>query len=257
MAVTAPIDRRWLVGALLTLTAVTGLIDAVSYLRLGHVFVANMTGNVVFFGLTLDPHSGVSPVTPAVAIAGFLAGAVVGGLVARRLDGRPRVWLCAALGVQAGILAVAAVLVAVTVLPAGGRPGLFLVAPLGVCFGLQNATVRRLGVADLTTTVLTLTLTGLAADSVLGGSSPHRRIGSVVCMLAGAAIGALLLRVGVAVVVGLAAVLVAGVAVVFGRAPSPRPVTKRPRKLVIFTADVRVGCPTGAWSRRDGSDYVR
>lgn len=38
----APIARRWLVAALLTLTAVTGLIDAVSYLRLGHVFVANM-----------------------------------------------------------------------------------------------------------------------------------------------------------------------------------------------------------------------
>jgi uncharacterized membrane protein YoaK (UPF0700 family) len=226
VAVTAPVGQRWLVGALLALTAATGLIDAVSYLRLGHVFVANMTGNIVFFGLTLDPHAGVSPVTPAVAIVGFLGGALSGGLLARRLDGRPRVWLCTALGLQAGILAVAAVLVAVDVLPYAGRSGLFLVAPLGVCFGLQNATVRRLGVADLSTTVLTLTLTGLAADTVLGGSRPHRRLGSVVCMLAGAAVGALLLRAGVAVVVGLAAVLVAGVAVVFGRAPEPRPVAK-------------------------------
>jgi uncharacterized membrane protein YoaK (UPF0700 family) len=226
MAGTAPIGRRWLVGALLTLTTVTGLIDAVSYLRLGHVFVANMTGNVVFFGLTLDPHSGVSPVTPAVAIVSFLCGALLGGLAARRLESRARVWLCTALGAQAAVLAAAAILVAVGVLPIGGRQGLFLVAPLAVCFGLQNATVRRLGAADLTTTVLTLTLTGLAADSVLGdgkGARPHRRLGSVACMLGGAALGALLLRLDVAVVIGLAALLVAGVAVVFWRAPAPAP----------------------------------
>jgi uncharacterized membrane protein YoaK (UPF0700 family) len=61
--------------------------------------------------------------------------------------------------------------------------------------GLRNATVRRLGVADLTTTVLTLTLTGLAADSSLAGGDnprPGRRIGSVVAMFLGALVGAAL-----------------------------------------------------------------
>jgi uncharacterized membrane protein YoaK (UPF0700 family) len=58
MAVPSPLGRRQTVAALLTLTFVTGLVDAVSYLRLGRVFVANMTGNVVFLGFSVDPHSG-------------------------------------------------------------------------------------------------------------------------------------------------------------------------------------------------------
>jgi len=57
MAIASPIGRRQTVAALLTLTFVTGLVDAVSYLRLGRVFVANMTGNVVFLGFSADPRS--------------------------------------------------------------------------------------------------------------------------------------------------------------------------------------------------------
>jgi uncharacterized membrane protein YoaK (UPF0700 family) len=226
MAVEPPVGHRWLVGALLTLTAVTGLIDAVSYLRLGHVFVANMTGNVVFVGFALDPNSGLSAVSSLVAVAGFLLGAVLGGRLGRQLDRTPRTWLCTALGIQAGLLAVVAVLTALGVLTDDGGTKLVLIAALGVCFGLQNATVRRLAAADLTTTVLTLTLTGLAADSLIGGGAgakPHRRLGSVLAMLAGAAVGALLLRAGPATVIGIAAVLVAAVTVVFGRAAPDRP----------------------------------
>jgi uncharacterized membrane protein YoaK (UPF0700 family) len=62
--------------------------------------------------------------------------------------------------------------------------------------GVQNATARRLAVADLTTTVLTLTLTGIVADSWLGGGSgakTSRRVIAVTAMLLGAVIGALLL----------------------------------------------------------------
>ncbi|TMM43081.1 MAG: DUF1275 domain-containing protein, partial [Actinobacteria bacterium] len=72
MAVPSPLSRRLTVAALLTLTAVTGLVDAVSYLRLGHVFVANMTGNVVFLGFTADPHSGLSLAASLTAIGGFV-----------------------------------------------------------------------------------------------------------------------------------------------------------------------------------------
>jgi uncharacterized membrane protein YoaK (UPF0700 family) len=217
--VTPPIRTRWLVAALLTLTAVTGLIDAVSYLRLGHVFVANMTGNVVFLGFALAPGSGLSPLASLVAVAGFVVGAALGGGAARRLERRPRRWLCTALGTQATVLALVAILVAT-----GTLHGIVVTVPLAICFGLQNATVRRMGAADLTTTVLTQTLTGLAADSVLGGlagAKPHRRLGSVACMLAGAAAGALLLRVNVAVVIGLAALLVAAVVVMFAKGPGP------------------------------------
>ena len=91
-----------------------------------------------------------------------------------------------------------------------------------VALGLQNATVRRLAVADVTTTVLTLALTGLAADSWLaGGRSPRvgRRVAAVGLMAAGALAGALLLRVDVALPVLVAALVIALAAVQlrFGR----------------------------------------
>jgi uncharacterized membrane protein YoaK (UPF0700 family) len=88
---------------------------------------------------------------------------------------------------------------------------------LAAALGLQNATVRRLAVPDITTTVLTLTLTGLAADSWLaGGTSPRvgRRVAAVGLMAAGALVGAPLLRVDVALPVLAAAVVIALAAVV-------------------------------------------
>ena len=45
---------------LLALTLLTGLVDATSYLKLGHVFVANMTGNVVFLGFGIAGAGGIS-----------------------------------------------------------------------------------------------------------------------------------------------------------------------------------------------------
>jgi uncharacterized membrane protein YoaK (UPF0700 family) len=87
---------------------------------------------------------------------------------------------------------------------------------------LQNSTVRRLGAPDLTTTVLTLTLTGIAADSTWAGgpgSKPFRRIGSVVAMLAGAGIGAALLDVSASFVIALAALLVLLISCCFRFAP--------------------------------------
>ncbi len=90
---------------------------------------------------------------------------------------------------------------------------LALIGLTGLAMGIRNATVRKLGVPDLTPTVLTLTITGLAADSALAGGTSvgwARRVGSVAAMLAGAAVGAWLLRsslplalaVGAAVSVG-------------------------------------------------------
>ena len=70
-----------------------------------------------------------------------------------------------------------------------------LAVPLAIAMGIQNATARRLAVPDLTTTVLTLTLTGIAADSrVVGGTGGHpaRRLIAVTAMFTGALVGALL-----------------------------------------------------------------
>src|ERR1700742_555317 len=110
MAVPSPVAVRPTVAALLALTVVTGLVDAVSYLRLGRVFVANMTGNVVFIGFSAEPGSGLSPVASIVAIAGFVLGALAGGRLAVVMAQRARRWLVTAIGTEGAILAVAAAL---------------------------------------------------------------------------------------------------------------------------------------------------
>ena len=216
-------SERAQVALLLLLTATTGLVDAFSYLRLGHVFVANMTGNVVFLGLSLDSGAGLSPVASIVAIGGFLAGALLGGRFAAHLGHHARRWLVTGFAVHAALLAVTAVVVAPGTLSDRGPRALITTVVLAGGLGLQNATVRRLAARDLTTTVLTMTLTGLAADSVLAGGAgqkPQRRLMSVAAMLLGAAAGALLLRVTVAGVLVVAAALVAVVAVGFALSPT-------------------------------------
>jgi len=219
MAVSSPLSSRQTVAALLTLTAVTGLVDAVSYLRLGRVFVANMTGNVVFLGFSADPHSGLSAAASIIAIAGFLLGALAGGRAAHALAAaRPGHWLAAAFTGEALILGLVAVLTGTSVLPFAGHGNLATIAILAAALGVQNSTVRHLGAPDLTTTVLTLTLTGLTADSALAGgpgAKPHRRLGSVAAMLAGAAVGAGILQWSPTAVIAIAAALVTAVAVAF------------------------------------------
>jgi uncharacterized membrane protein YoaK (UPF0700 family) len=238
MAVSSPLGSRQTVAALLTLTAVTGLVDAVSYLRLGRVFVANMTGNVVFLGFSVDPRSGLSAAASLIAIAGFAAGALAGGRAAHAMAAtRPAHWLAAAFTGEALVLGLVALLTSTGVLPFAGDGRFATITVLAAALGVQNSTVRHLGAPDLTTTVLTLTLTGLAADSALAsgpGSKPHRRLGSVAAMLGGAAAGAGILRWSPAAVIAIAAALVAGVAVAFAASPAGAPLAShRPARAAV------------------------
>ena len=182
------------------LTLVTGTVDAASVLDLGHVFTANMTGNVVFLGFALAGKGNASVIASLVALGGFLAGALFGGRVLLEVSVRT---LGVAFGAEIVMFAGATVCCA---LPHAAA-SLPVVTLLAAAMGLRNAAVRRLAVPDMTTTVLTLTVTGLAADSGLaGGSSPRfrRRVSSILTMLAGAALGAWFLRAGVVWVVGSA-----------------------------------------------------
>ncbi|MEU6599787.1 YoaK family protein [Streptomyces flaveolus] len=198
---------------MLTLTVVTGLVDAVSYLALGHVFVANMTGNVVFLGFALAGAQTLSVLASVVALAAFLTGALTGGRLGTRFAGHRGNLLKTATAAQTVLVAVTVVVTAV----ADGRvtTGVeyTLIVCLGLAMGLQNAVARRLGVPDLTTTVLTLTLTGLAADSPpAGGAAPRpgRRILSVLAMLLGALVGAeLVLHGHLVLTLGLSLLLLA------------------------------------------------
>lgn len=202
---TAHRDHGPLPGILLLLTVGTGLVDAVTILGLGRVFVANMTGNVVFIGFALAGAPGFSLWGSVVALGAFLVGASLGGFLIARHSGHRGHLLRTALVTQTGLVALAVVLAAVL---AGPAEQLLVLAAVAVALGVQNSVVRHLAVPDMTTTVLTMTLTGIAADlRERDLATAGRRAAAVLGMLLGALAGALLvLRLGVDA--GLVAVLV-------------------------------------------------
>src|ERR1700727_165003 len=205
--------RHPLTVLLLTLTFSTGLVDAVSYLGLGRVFSANMTGNVVLLGFGIAGGYALPIVAPIVSLMAFVLGAAVGGRLADALAHRHRVHLGATLGAEVALLVVAMLFTALATVRPGAASGDTVIALLALAMGVRNATVRRLAVPDLTTTVLTLTLTGLAADLRhlrANHSAVLRRSCAVLAMLTGALAGALLLKVGLAWVLALAAGRAAG-----------------------------------------------
>ncbi len=176
----SPTTEKVIPYALLGMTAVTGLVDAVSFLSLGRVFTANMRS------LT--------------ALLAFLVGAILGGRIMARagVDSQIR------FAVQAFVLEVVFLSVA-SFCSIGYRSDLLehsfqpfaLIALTALAMGTRNAAVRKLAIPDLTTTVLTLTITGIGADSSLAnGNNPRlaRRVASVAAMFLGAALGAVIIR---------------------------------------------------------------
>ena len=223
MAVISPVSERTTVVALLMLTFATGLVDAISVLALGHVFVANMTGNVVFLGFWLAPQTTVDMAAVMVSFASFLIGAVIGGRYARHLGVKVRIWLATALGTEVVLLTAMAILVGTGVLDYHTDQQVILICCLAIPCGAQSAAARQFGVQELSTTVLTSTIVGIGVDSRLAGGTGEReklRITIVLTLCAGAAVGATVLRIGLAPVVGLAACVVAVSLAVFLLGPA-------------------------------------
>lgn len=215
--------RHPLTRTLLALTFTTGLVDAVSYLGLGHVFTANMTGNIVLLGFGIAGAGELPVLAPLVSLGAFLVGAAVGGMFGSRVAARQPRNLSGALIIEASLIGIAALLAATLDVRTGKPSGYAIIALLALAMGVRNATVRRIGVADMTTTVLTMTLTGLAAESPVAGGSgagSTRKVAAVLTMLAGALTGALLLRTSLFPPLALAAVLALVSALVY--APSIR-----------------------------------
>jgi uncharacterized membrane protein YoaK (UPF0700 family) len=209
-----------LVVTLAALTVVSGFLDAVSFLGLGHVFIANMTGNVVLVGFAAAGAPGFSVAASLCALGFFLGGAVVGGRIAQRV-GPHRTLMLAVMVMEATLTAAAAIVSGAVPAISAGWPRFAVIALLAFAVGVRNAAVRRLGVRDMTTTVLTTTLTGLASDSWLaGGADPHARyrLTSVFSQFGGALVGAVLvLHVGAAWSLGVATGLVVCTAAFFYR----------------------------------------
>ena len=212
-----PDDRHGpLMPMFIALTFVTGVVDAASYLKFGHVFVANMTGNIVFLGFALAGAQGLSAITSMVALGAFLVGAVAGGHVgARHAHNRAHI-LRGASAVQLTLMAIALILALAVGEPLDSAGRYALLVPMALAMGVQNAAAQRIAVPELTTTVLTRTLTGLASEAgFIGGpgSKFGRRALAVAAMLLGALTGAVLvLHVAIAAAFAVAGAIVLAVA---------------------------------------------
>jgi uncharacterized membrane protein YoaK (UPF0700 family) len=225
-----PAERRR-DALLVALTFAAGVVDAVSYLGLGQIFTANMTGNVVFLALAV----GEGNLATALHSVGALLGFSVGALIAGQILGRPRepgIWPRQVTRVLWAELACVAAF-AVAWAAVGGAPGpdwiygVIGLSSLGM--GMQNAAARQLAVPGLTTTVITTALAGFMVDlPALGISgSGQRRFGlAVVAILSGAAVGAILMLHVRAAAPLLTVLTVASVVVLAGRIfgrPTPNP----------------------------------
>jgi uncharacterized membrane protein YoaK (UPF0700 family) len=181
--------------AVVSLTAVAGSVDAVSYLNFDRVFTSNMTGNLAVLGFGLLDHAHVAVLRPGLALSGFVLGLAVGGSIVRVAV--PRVSRLAAVagGLVLSAMILAIVMVMLLAMGDGRHPhaDLLLPAVLAAGMGLQGAVVRILGVQDVPTTVVTSTLTGLVADGPLGSGTNvrwRRRVGALAAFVAGTAAGA-------------------------------------------------------------------
>ena len=217
---------------LLVLTVVTGLLDAFSYLALGHVFVANMTGNVVFLALGLVGAPGFAVTAHLVALAAFAMGAVASGRLGARVGDRRGRVLTVTTACELVLVATAWAVGVAVANPGSGATRYLLILLLGVTGGLQTGTARRLAVPDLITTVLTRTIAGTAFDSRLAGGTDSRvgRRGLVVlAMFGGALIGAsLVLHVDESLELLVAVALLLAVMLSAARLSRPRPTWDRP-----------------------------
>jgi uncharacterized membrane protein YoaK (UPF0700 family) len=166
-----------------------------------------------------------------VALGSFVLGSLGGGLLGSRLGQHRGRLLSVAAALQTLLLSASAVLAALSGNPVSTGYSYGLIIVLGIAMGLQNATARKLAVPDLTTTVLTLTIVGISADSRLvggSGSRAGRRLISVVAMFVGALVGSLLIfHVSIVSPLVIALIVIAIIAVTTGVLSRTNPIWVR------------------------------
>jgi uncharacterized membrane protein YoaK (UPF0700 family) len=163
---------------LTSLSLAAGCVDAVGYLGLGQVFVANMTGNTVLLGLAIGQANVRGVLHAGTALAGFVLGVAVGAAIVEQGPARA-VWtptVTAALGLEFAILVAFAAGWLLDGSDPSGVAVYLLIVLSALAMGVQSAAVRRLDVAGASTTYITGTLTSLTARTVrwLHSASPER-----------------------------------------------------------------------------------
>lgn len=219
----SPVSQRWTVAALLLLTFATGLADSISILVLGHVFVANMTGNVIFLGFWLAPETNVDLTAVVVALPTFVCTTVLSGRLSRHFGERTRPWIGTVLATEIVLLALLSILAGAGVLRYHDDSKLIIIGMLAVTFGLQHSSARQFGIQELSTTVLTSTIVSLGLDSKLSGGTGEReklRISVVLIMCVGAFCGATMSRYVVAPVFIVTATVIAASLLIFMFGPA-------------------------------------
>lgn len=196
----ARMRRPSYLSGLLLIAAVCGLVDATCYLALGSVFAEIMTGNILLLAFRLGTGHAIGDATPlryVAAIVAFAVGALLGGLLLRGPDERLERRI--GFSVELALVVLATVLAFATDTGSTGTGRDVVVSLLACAMGLQNALLRRHGVVDVATNVMTLTLAGLLSESrVVGGTGHHwaRRAGSIGIFFVSAVVGAYLARFG-------------------------------------------------------------
>ncbi|HZC06680.1 MAG TPA: YoaK family protein [Ktedonobacterales bacterium] len=158
-------QRRLRDRLLIVLAAVAGYADAVSYVTLGHVFIANMTGSTVLLGLNLAETNWLYALRAIIALLGFGLGVAVGAAIVDPVD-HNAVWSCTvtrALWVEVGILTLFSALGIALGASLKNGPVYTLIALASCAMGIQSVAIRALGVADITTTYISGTWVGLFA----------------------------------------------------------------------------------------------
>jgi uncharacterized membrane protein YoaK (UPF0700 family) len=229
-----PSERLHLI-LMLTLTFSTGVVDAVGYLGLDRVFTGNMTGNVVLLGMAVAGGTSLPIVRPALALVFFMLGAAGAGRALRRA---PEGWSHRTSRVLVALVfGLWALVVFAAVAPVQGNEvyGSIVTSALALLMGTQAATAKRLKVAEITTVVVTSTITGLASDSRLaGGKSAFwaRRALAIALIMLGAVAGAAAVHVHLWLGLAISAALASAVALIghlhhrrnsAGALPVPRP----------------------------------
>ena len=180
----------------ITLTLVTGSVDAIGLLRLGGVFTSVMTGNMVFLGIAASEHSGSIALHTGVAFVMYIVGSFIGARIAGHApDNETHLWPLSVVKALSVELVVIAVFGVWWELVHAAPPTDVAYSMLGLnamALGIQSAAVLRFGVSGLSTTYLTGTLTQFIAGFTKKKAPMQVRSSFILlALIVGAGLGAL------------------------------------------------------------------
>ena len=164
-----PVNTSSRDSMVLVLTWAASGVDAISYLGMGHVFVANMTGNTVLLGLSVGQGHGMAALRATAALIAFAVGVAVGAVIVERSPRRTS-WPPAVTWAIAVEWVILAFFTLTWHWPGATPTGLtlfVLIALSAVAMGIQSAAIRHLKVPGIATTYITGTLTSMVAGFVV------------------------------------------------------------------------------------------